>query len=105
MALLEFSVVPLGEGASVSAQVAECVDIVDKSGLPYEVHAMGTVVEGGLDEVLGVMRQCIEHVAAQGDRVSCSAKIDHRPGASGQLSAKLSSVEAKLGRPLRRGGG
>jgi uncharacterized protein YqgV (UPF0045/DUF77 family) len=38
------SIVPLGQGESVSQYVAECVDIVDRSGLNYELHAMGTIV-------------------------------------------------------------
>src|SRR4051794_17691741 len=41
MVLLEMSITPLGQGESVSAFVAECVDIIDRSGLDYELHAMG----------------------------------------------------------------
>ena len=52
MVLLEMSIVPMGVGESVSQYVAECVDLVDQSGLDYEVHSMGTIVEGELDEVL-----------------------------------------------------
>ena len=32
MVLLEMSITPLGKGESVSAYVAECVDIIDQSG-------------------------------------------------------------------------
>ena len=60
MVLLEMSITPLGKGESVSAYVAECVDIIDRSGLDYELHAMGTIVEGELDQVLDLMRRCIE---------------------------------------------
>ena len=52
MVLLDFSMTPLGKGESVSAYVAECVDIIDQSGLDYELHSMGTIVEGELDQVL-----------------------------------------------------
>lgn len=45
------SIVPMGAGESVSQYVAECIDLVDKSGLDYEVHSMGTIVEGELEEV------------------------------------------------------
>ena len=57
MVLLEMSITPLGKGESVSAYVAECVDLVDRSGLPYELHAMGTIVEGELDQVLDLMQR------------------------------------------------
>jgi uncharacterized protein YqgV (UPF0045/DUF77 family) len=78
------------------------VDIVDRSGLNYELHAMGTIVEGELAEVLSLMQQCIEEVAKSANRVSCSAKIDYRQGHSGALTSKVASVEQKLGRPVKQ---
>ncbi len=102
MVLLEMSIVPLGCGESVSQYVAECVDLVDQSGLDYELHSMGTIVEGELPAVLALMQSCIEKMAEHSDRVSCSAKLDFRRGKQGRLSAKVDSVEQKLGRQLRR---
>lgn len=102
MVLLEMSVTPLGKGESVSAYVAECADIVDRSGLDYELHAMGTIVEGELDQVLDLLRRCIEQVATRSDRVTCGAKLDFRRGHSGRLKSKVASVEQKLGRSLRK---
>lgn len=101
MVLLEMSIVPMGQGESVSQFVAQCVDIVDRSGLDYELHAMGTIVEGELAQVLAVMQQCIEEVAKSSNRVSCTAKIDYRKGVTGGLRSKVASVEQKLGRPAR----
>jgi uncharacterized protein (TIGR00106 family) len=97
------SIAPLGKGESVSAYVAECVDIIDRSGLDYELHAMGTIVEGELDQVLDLMRRCIEQMATHSDRVTCAAKLDYRRGAGGRLTSKVASVEQKLGRSLRKG--
>jgi uncharacterized protein (TIGR00106 family) len=102
MALLEFSITPLGVGASVSVQVARCVDLIDRSGLDYRLHAMGTVVEGELDELLVLLKRCVEAVAADSDRVSVSAKLDYRKGHSGALLAKVASVEKKLGRAVKK---
>jgi uncharacterized protein (TIGR00106 family) len=102
MVLLEMSITPLGKGESVSRYVAECVDIVDRSGLEYELHAMGTIVEGELPDVLDLMRRCIEHVAQHSDRVTCAAKLDFRRGRSGRLKSKVASVEQKLGRDVRK---
>ena len=96
------SIVPLGQGESVSQYVAQCLDLVDRSGLPYELHAMGTIVEGELGEVLELMQRCIEQVATSSNRVTCSAKIDYRHGVQGGLQAKVDSVEQKLGRRLSR---
>jgi uncharacterized protein (TIGR00106 family) len=105
MVLLEFSVSPLEKGDSVSAYVARSLDLIDKSGLAYELHAMGTIVEGELSEVLALMQQCIEAIAADCARVTCTAKIDYRQGHEGRLQSKVTSVEEKLGRKLQRGAG
>jgi uncharacterized protein (TIGR00106 family) len=102
MVILEFSVTPLGVGESVSGYVARCLEIVEKSGLDYQLHAMGTLVEGELDAVLAVLKQCIEATAATCPRVTCSAKLDFRRGHTGRLKAKVQSVEDKLGRLLRK---
>jgi uncharacterized protein (TIGR00106 family) len=100
--LLEFSVSPMGAGTSVSPAVAKCLDIVDQSGLDYQLHAMGTLVEGDLNSVIDVLRRCIETVAADHDRVTCTAKLDVRRGHSGRLQGKVASVERQLGRQLKK---
>jgi uncharacterized protein (TIGR00106 family) len=102
MVLLEFSVTPLGVGQSVSPYVARCLEVVEASGLDYRLHAMGTIVEGQLDQVLDVLRRSIEAVAQDCDRVSCTAKLDYRRGHAGRLESKVASVEQQLGRALRR---
>jgi uncharacterized protein (TIGR00106 family) len=98
MVLLEMSITPLGQGDSVSEYVAECVRLIDDSGLDYELHSMGTIVEGELEQVLDLMRRCIERVAEHNDRVSCSAKLDFRRGRTGRIKSKVASVEQKLQR-------
>lgn len=102
MVLLEMSIVPMGSGESVSQYVALCVDLVDQSGLAYEVHSMGTIVEGELPQVLDLLKQCIEKVAESSNRVTCSAKFDFRRGQSGRISSKVDRVEQQLGRAVRR---
>lgn len=102
MVLLEFSITPLGEGESVGQYVAKCVDLIDRSGLDYRLHSMGTIVEGELDQVLALLKQCVETMAVDCPRVSVSAKLDYRDGAVGRLEGKVASIEARLGRPLKK---
>ena len=102
MMLLEFSMVPFGKGESVSPFVARSLDIVDKSGLNYQLNAMGTIVEGEIDQFLNVLRDCFSAMQADCDRISCTAKFDYRKGAQGRIIAKVQSVESKLGRDLER---
>ena len=102
MVLMEFSITPVGQGESVSQYVARCLEIVDSSGLDYRLHSMGTIVEGELEAVLDVLQQCVEAVARDCHRVSVSAKLDYRHGASGRLTSKVASVEKTLGRKLKK---
>ena len=101
MVLLEFSMSPLGKGSSVSPYVARSLQIIEDSGLDYRLHAMGTIIEGEVDQVLDVMRRCLEAMAEDCDRITCAAKLDYREGASGRLDSKVKSVEEKLGRKLK----
>jgi uncharacterized protein (TIGR00106 family) len=101
MVLLDFSMTPLGKGESVSPYVARCMEVVAASGLDYRLHAMGTTLEGNLDEVLGVVRRCFEALQTDCDRISCSIKIDFRKGPGGRLQSKVQKVQALLERPLK----
>ena len=102
MVLLEFSMSPLEKGASVGEYVARSLQIIDESGLDYRLHAMGTIIEGEIDQVLAVLKQCFDAMAADCDRITCTAKLDYRRGHRGRLEAKVSSVEQKLGRKLKK---
>jgi uncharacterized protein (TIGR00106 family) len=101
MVLLEFSMAPLEKGASVGHYVARSLKIIDDSGLDYRLHAMGTIIEGEIDQVLGVLKQCLDAMAADCDRITCTAKLDYRRGHKGRLKTKVDSVEQKLGRKLK----
>jgi len=101
MTLAEFSISPMDKGPSIAAYVARCLDLVDRSGLPYRLNPMGTVVEGPFDEVMALIARCHKAVAADCERVSTIIKIDDRKGAVNQLERKVERVEAILGRKLR----
>ena len=95
--LVAFSVTPVGVGESVGDLVAEAVRVVRASGLPHRTDAMFTTVEGDWDEVMAVVKQAVEAVAARSPRVSLSLKADVRPGVTGALTAKVEHVERVLG--------
>jgi uncharacterized protein (TIGR00106 family) len=93
---------PIGQGESVSPYVARILDIIDRSGLDYQLHSMGTVIEGEIAQVLDVVKQCLDAMAADCDRISCTIKLDYRKGHRGRLHSKVKSVEDRLGRTLKR---
>ncbi|MHA3021560.1 thiamine-binding protein [Mycobacterium sp. BMJ-28] len=96
--LVAFSVSPSGgdDDGSVSAAVAEAVRVVRASGLPNETNAMFTNLEGDWDEVMAVVKQAVDAVAAVSSRVSLVLKADIRPGHVGQLTAKVQRIEDVL---------
>lgn len=86
----------------MSQAVSEILRIVDESGLPYEFHSMGTVVEGNWDEVMRLIAVCHRKLLETNPRVSTQIRIDDCPGRTGRLRGKVQSVEAVLGKKLGR---
>jgi uncharacterized protein (TIGR00106 family) len=102
MLLAEISMWPMDKGESVGAYVAPLLDIIDRSGLSYKLGPLGTSVEGEWDEVMGVLKQCFDHLSHESNRIACTVKMDWRNGRSGMLESKVRSVEEKLGRKLKQ---
>jgi uncharacterized protein (TIGR00106 family) len=94
--LVAFSITPLGVGESVGEAVAEAVRVVRASGLPNRTDAMFTTIEGDWDEVMSVVKQAVDAVAARAPRVSLSLKADLRPGTTNALTTKLATIERHL---------
>lgn len=101
MVLLEFSMSPLGKGESVGKFVSRSLDIIDKSGVEYQLNPMGTVLEGEWDEVFRVVKECYARMKKDCPRISCVIKVDYRRGRKGRLTGKVVSVEKRLKRRLK----
>jgi len=99
--LLEFSTFPAGQ-ESMAKSVARIIDLIDKSGLPYQTHALGTLVEGEWDEVMELVKRC--HLAMREDfnRVLTRISIDDRKGYTGRITGKVRDIEDVLGRKIRK---
>ncbi len=95
--MLEFSVVPMGKGISISPVIAQVMKIVTESGVSYKINPMGTVLEGEWDTVMGVVKQCHDAVMREAERVITKISIDDRKGIEQRLEKKVTSVEKKLG--------
>lgn len=95
--IIDFCVIPMGVGVSVSKYIAEIQKILKKSGLNYKMHAYGTNVEGEWDEVFAVLKQCHETVHEMGaPRISTSMRIGTRTDRAQTMDDKIKSVEVKL---------
>lgn len=76
-----FQVLPKVKGdADTYAIVDKAIEVVQKSGVKYEVGAMETVMEGELDELLEIVKKaqqaCIDYGASE---VMTHMKIHYRP--------------------------
>ena len=100
--LVQFSIVPLGRGESVSEHVSNVLKIVDEKGLPYRLTPMGTIVEGEWEEVMALIRTCHLEVLKNLPRVITTVTIDDRPGKPDRITEKIRSVEKRLGRDLKK---
>ena len=100
--IAEFSVVPVGGGEELAGPVAAVVDVIDRSGLPYQLTAMGTLVEGEWDAVLGLIKECHLRMRRDFPRVLTRVSIDDREGAERRLDGKVRDVEKVLGRAVRK---
>jgi uncharacterized protein (TIGR00106 family) len=101
MVLLEFSMSPIDKGESLSRYVARSLDIIDTSGVTYQLTPMGTILEGEWEEVFAVVQRCYERMSEDCDRISVNIRCDYRAGHSGRLKQKIASVERRLGRKVQ----
>jgi uncharacterized protein (TIGR00106 family) len=100
--IAQFKIFPIGKGESLSSFVAECVFIVENSGLHYQLTPMSTILEGDYDEVMGVIKKCRDRLLELSDRVAISIEIDDRKGRSDAMTQKVLSVQEKLAKKKKR---
>ena len=81
---------------SVARAVAAAVKIVRESGLPHRLSSMFTEIEGDWDEVMAVLKSCVEAVSPYGARISITMKADIRDAKTDQLDGKITRVNQLL---------
>jgi len=95
--LLDFCVVPIGVGVSVSEYIAACQRVLKEAGLKHEMHMYGTNIEGEWDDVLAAVKKCHEVVHQMGaPRISTSIRLGTRTDREQTMEDKIKSVEQKL---------
>jgi len=95
--IVDFTVVPVGAGISLSPYVAEVERILQRAGLHHVLHANGTNVEGEWDDVMAAIRACHEALHAQGvPRIHTDIKLGTRSDRAQSMADKVESVKAKL---------
>ena len=89
MVVAELTVTPLVEG-ELKPFIDAAVDEIKKSGVKYEVDALGTTIEGDLDTVLRVAKQAHEAVRRKGaSRVMTELRIDDKADGGAGIDEEL----------------
>ncbi len=95
--IVDFTIVPVGVGVSLSEYIAACERVLQESGLNYELHANGTNVEGEWEEVFTAIRHCHETLHSMGvPRIHTDIKLGTRMDRPQSMADKLASVKSKL---------
>ena len=95
--IVDFCLVPIGVGVSVSKYIAECEIILKDAGLKTQLHAYGTNIEGEWDDVFGAVKRCHERVHEMGaPRITTTLKVGTRTDRVQTMDDKVKSVQEKL---------
>ncbi len=97
--LLNFAMFPTDKGGSVSDYVAKVIAFLRESGVNYKLNPMGTSIETEtMEEALQVVNDAYKILEPHSDRIYTTINIDARKGPVGRISAKIDSVESKIGK-------
>lgn len=94
--LVEFDTYPVGQEEDLGPEIAKAIKIVQKSGLNYQLTAMGTLLEGDWGEVMETIKKCHQRLKEDHNRVETHIKIDDHAGKTERLTGKVDSVEKNL---------
>jgi len=92
----DIHIVPVGNGVSLSNEIALCGKILRDSGLTTQLHAYGTSVEGDWDDVFAAVKKCHETLHETGTtRISTTIKVGSRTDKEESLDSRIESVRKK----------
>jgi len=95
---MQFAMFPTDKGASASPYVSRVIAMIRESGLPYQLSAMGTIIETDtLAEAQLVVAKAYALLKDDCSRVYCTVTFDIRDGASGRMQQKVAAIESKIG--------
>ena len=95
--IVDFCLIPIGVGVSVSKYIAECEKILIDAGLKTHLHAYGTNIEGEWEDVFTAIKRCHERVHEMGaPRISSTIRLGTRTDRDQTMEDKIKSVQEKL---------
>jgi len=98
--IADICVVPFTGRASVRAEVARAHAILAATGLPVQLHAYGTNIEGDYDVVFAALKHVHEELHAEGvTRISTTIRLGSRTDKSQGIADKIEAVRDELAGP------
>ena len=95
--MVDFCLIPLGVGVSLSPYISECQRIFKARGLSFSMHSYGTTIEGEWADVFAAIEACHEAIHAMGaPRITSTIKLGTRVDKAQTMADKISSVEKVL---------
>jgi len=98
--IVEFSLVPLGVGISVSEFLAPAVKVLERLRVKYEVTPMCTVFEAeNVEEAFAIIKAAHEAVFGENvKRVVTTVKIDDRRDVERGMKEKVEALKKEIER-------
>jgi len=98
MPIATINIIPLGtDSPSVGSFVADCIKVLKDAGANFKMNAMGTVIDGDLDDILMLVRKMHSVPFEKGiQRVVTIVSIDDRRDKKVTSSEKLESLMKRL---------
>jgi uncharacterized protein (TIGR00106 family) len=95
--IVDFTIIPIGVGLSMSKYIAECEKVLSASNCKTQLHANGTNIEGEWDDVFAAVKKCHVVLHEMGTpRIFSTIHAGTRSDRDQTMDDKLKSVQSKL---------
>ncbi len=96
MALMQLTMIPLGEGVSVGKYVAEIQTRLQEEGATFQLTDMATLIEGDVPDLLQLLAKIYETPFEHGAiRVVSNITIDDRRDKTIHIGDKIEAVKKR----------
>ena len=103
--LFELSMIPIGRSSHISDEIAEVLEEIEASRLPYRLTPSGTCLEGNWSEVMPVIEKCHYKMRKLAPHVITTIRIEDEVDGQGRgslLVRQMESLEERTGRFHRK---
>ena len=94
---IDFCLIPIGVGVSLSPFIAACQKIIHEAGLEYQLGCSGTSIEGEWNKVFSCVESCHKEVHKLGaKRIYSIVKVNTRTDKKQSFRQKVEKVQSLI---------